>query len=295
MEENKLIKQTEKTFESIKHIDENGVEFWYARELMNTLEYTKWGNFKNVIIKAIQSCKNSNMNVFDHFAEVGKTVPMPSGAKPKIIEDFKLTRYACYLIAQNGSPTKKQIALAQTYFAVQTRKQEITEEEYKRLPEDERRMYNRRIVIDRNKILYRAAQDAGVIDYSKFTNFGYKGLYNNETAEDIHRRKNLKPNESILDYMGSEELGANIFRITQTEAKLRNDKINNEDDACITHYTVGKTVRKAIEELGGTMPENLPTPEKSIKQLEKEEKQEEKRRKALNNLSSKPKLNNKNK
>lgn len=290
MEENKLIKQTEQTFESIKHIDENGVEFWYARELMITLEYTKWGNFKNVIIKAIQSCKNSNINAFDHFAEVGKTVPMPSGARPKIIEDFKLTRYACYLIAQNGSPTKKQVALAQTYFAVQTRKQEITEEEYKKLPEDERRKYNRKIVKDRNTILYAAAQEAGVTHYGKFTNYGYKGLYNGETENDIHRRKGLKEKESILDYMGSEELGANIFRITQTEAKLRNDKVNNEDDACITHYTVGKTVRKAIEELGGTMPENLPTPEKSIQQLEKEEREEKRKLKALNKLAPKKKL-----
>ena len=284
MEENKLIKQTAQTFEGIKHIDENGMEFWYARELMITLEYTKWGNFKNVIIKAIQSCENSNINAFDHFAEVGKTVPMPSGARPKVIEDFRLTRYACYLIAQNGSPTKKQIALAQTYFAVQTRKQEITEEEYKKLPEDERRKYNRKIVKDRNTILYAAAQEAGV------TNYGYKGLYNGETEDDIHKRKGLNEKESILDYMGSEELGANIFRITQTEAKLRNDKVNNEDDACITHYTVGKTVRKAIEELGGTMPENLPTPEKSIQQLEKEEREEKRKLKALNKLASKKKL-----
>lgn len=290
MEENKLIEQTEQTFESIRHIDENGVEFWYARELMITLEYTKWGNFKNVIIKAIQSCENSNMNAFDHFAEVGKTVPMPSGAKPKIIEDFRLTRYACYLIAQNGSPTKKQIALAQTYFAVQTRKQEITEEEYKKLPEDERRKYNRKIVKDRNTILYAAAQEAGVANYGKFTNYGYKGLYNGETEDDIHRRKGLKEKESILDYMGSEELGANIFRITQTEAKLRNDKVNNEYDACITHYTVGKTVRKAIEELGGTMPENLPTPEKSIQQLEKEEREEKRKLKILNKLATRKKF-----
>ena len=293
MEENKLIKETEKTFESIKHVDENGVEFWYARELMIVLEYKQWRRFEQVIERAKEACKNSNISIDDHFADVGKIVR--AGATNKDIGDIKLTRYACYLIAQNGDSRKKAIALAQTYFAVQTRKQEITEEEYKKLPEDERRLYNRKLVKDRNKVLYAAAQNAGVTNYGKFTNFGYKGLYNNETEADIHRRKGLKPNESILDYMGSEELGANIFRITQTEAKLRNDNVNNEDDACITHYTVGKTVRKAIEELGGTMPENLPTPEKSIKQLEKEERQEEKRRKALNNLSSKPKLNNKHK
>ena len=293
MEENKLIKETEKTFESIKHVDENGVEFWYARELMIVLEYKQWRRFEQVIERAKEACKNSNISIDDHFADVGKIVR--AGATNKDIGDIKLTRYACYLIAQNGDSRKKAIALAQTYFAVQTRKQEITEEEYKKLPEDERRLYNRKLVKDRNKVLYAAAQNAGVNNYGKFTNFGYKGLYNNETEADIHRRKGLKPNESILDYMGSEELGANIFRITQTEAKLRNDNVNNEDDACITHYTVGKTVRKAIEELGGTMPENLPTPEKSIKQLEKEERQEEKIRKALNNLSSKPKLNNKHK
>ena len=293
MEENKLIKETEKTFESIKHVDENRVEFWYARELMIVLEYKQWRRFEQVIERAKEACKNSNISIDDHFADVGKIVR--AGATNKDIGDIKLTRYACYLIAQNGDSRKKAIALAQTYFAVQTRKQEITEEEYKKLPEDERRLYNRKLVKDRNKVLYAAAQNAGVTNYGKFTNFGYKGLYNNETEADIHRRKGLKPNESILDYMGSEELGANIFRITQTEAKLRNDNVNNEDDACITHYTVGKTVRKAIEELGGTMPENLPTPEKSIKQLEKEERQEEKRRKALNNLSSKPKLNNKHK
>lgn len=289
MEENKIIKQTEQTFESIKHIDENGVEFWYARELMEALGYKKWGNFKNVIIKAMIACENSKISTKDCFADVGKSIISGKG-KEDIIEDYMLTRYACYLIAQNGDPRKKAIALAQTYFAVQTRKQEITEEEYKKLPEDERRKYSRKIVKDRNKILYAVAQSAGVINYGKFTNYGYKGLYNGETEKDIHKRKGLKEKESILDYMGSEELGANIFRITQTEAKLRNDNIDNEDDACLTHYTVGKTVRKAIEELGGTMPENLPTPEKSIKQLEKEERAEKRKLKALNKLAPKKKL-----
>ncbi len=270
MSENELIKITEKTFEDIKHVDENGLEYWYARELMTTLGYAKWGNFKGVITKAIQSCENSNMSVFDHFAEVGKTVPMPSGAKPKIIEDYKLSRYACYLIAQNGNPTKKQIALAQTYFAVKTRQQELTEEEYKQLPEDERRLYNRRIVTDRNKYLFDTAKSSGVKNYGKFNNAGYKGLYNGETAEDIAKRKGLKNGQPILDYMGSAELGANIFRITQTDALLKDNKVNTEDEACDTHNRVGKAVRKAIKEVGGTMPEDLPTPEKSIKELEKE-------------------------
>lgn len=272
MSENEIILKTEKTFEDIKHTDENGNEYWYARELMIALEYSKWGNFKGVISKAIQSCENSNISVFDHFAKTGKTVPMPSGAKPKIIEDYKLSRYACYLIAQNGSPTKKQIALAQTYFAVKTRQQELTEEEYKLLSEDERRLYNRTIVKNRNKYLFDTAKSSGVKDYGKFNNAGYKGLYNGETAEDIAKRKGLKNNQPILDYMGSAELGANIFRITQTDALLKDNNVNNETDACNTHNKVGKAVRKAIAEVGGTMPENLPTPEKSVKELEKEKK-----------------------
>ncbi len=272
MSENELILKTEKTFEEIKHIDEDGNEYWYARELMLSLGYTKWGNFKGVISKAIQSCENSNMSVIDHFAEVGKTVPMPSGAKPKIIEEYKLSRYACYLIAQNGSPTKKQIALAQTYFAVKTRERELTEEQYQQLSEDERRLYNRITVKNRNKYLFDTAKASGVKDYAKFNNAGYKGLYNGETAEDIAKRKGLNEKQAILDYMNSEELGANIFRITQTDALLKSNKVDTEKEACITHNKVGKAVRETIKKLGGTMPENLPTPEKSIKELEKEKK-----------------------
>lgn len=274
MSENELILKTEKTFEEIKHIDEDGNEYWYARELMLSLGYTKWGNFKGVISKAIQSCENSNMSVIDHFAEVGKTVPMPSGAKPKIIEEYKLSRYACYLIAQNGSPTKKQIALAQTYFAVKTRERELTEEQYQQLSEDERRLYNRITVKNRNKYLFDTAKASGVKDYAKFNNAGYKGLYNGETAEDIAKRKGLNEKQAILDYMNSEELGANIFRITQTDALLKSNKVDTEKEACITHNKVGKAVRETIKKLGGTMPENLPTPEKSIKELETEKKKE---------------------
>lgn len=274
MSENELILKTERTFEEIKHIDEDGNEYWYARELMLSLGYTKWGNFKGVISKAIQSCENSNMSVIDHFAEVGKTVPMPSGAKPKIIEEYKLSRYACYLIAQNGSPTKKQIALAQTYFAVKTRERELTEEQYQQLSEDERRLYNRITVKNRNKYLFDTAKASGVKDYAKFNNAGYKGLYNGETAEDIAKRKGLNEKQAILDYMNSEELGANIFRITQTDALLKSNKVDTEKEACITHNKVGKAVRETIKKLGGTMPENLPTPEKSIKELEKEKKKE---------------------
>lgn len=268
---NSIENYKEKMFEDIKHIDENGNEYWEARELMPLLEYSKWENFHKVIDRAKIACKLSKIDVDDHFPEVRKTVPMPSGAKPKEIIDYKLSRYACYLIVQNANPKKKSVALGQTYFAVQTRKQEITELEYANMSEDERRLYTRINVNNKNKILAYRVKQAGVNNFGKFNNYGYKGLYNGETAKDIAKRKNLDNSEDILDYMGSEELGANLFRITQTEAKLKKDNINNEHDACSTHYTVGKTVRKAIQELGGTMPEELPTPKKSIKELEKEE------------------------
>lgn len=286
MEENKLIKETEKTFESIKHIDENGVEFWYARELMVALGYTKWGNFKNVISKAKETCEGSSINVFEHFADVGRVLKVGNNADMPI-DDIKLTRYACYLVAQNGDPRKKAVALAQTYFAVQTRKQELTEEEYKRLSEDEKRLYNRKTVSDRNKYLFDTAKISGVKNYGKFNNAGYMGLYNGETAEAIRKRKGLNEKQEILDYMGSAELGANIFRITQTDELLKTNKVNNENEACETHNRVGKAVRKAIKDLGGTMPEDLPTPEKSIKELQREEKR---KLKALNKLTKAKKL-----
>lgn len=260
-------------FETIKHIDENGIEFWYARELMPLLEYSKWGNFKNVISKAMIACENSNISVSECFSEVGKTSKMPNGGK-KYVEDYdyKLTRYACYLITQNGNPTKKQIALAQTYFAVQTRKQELTEQEYEGLSENERRLYTRQNVRDKNKYLYKTAQESGVNNYGKFTNYGYKGLYNGESASDIKARKGIKGNEDILDYMGSTELAANLFRITQTDEVLKNKKIHDEEEACLTHHDVWQAVRQTIKRIGGTMPEDLPTPKQSIKQIEEESK-----------------------
>ncbi len=247
MEENKLIKQTEQTFESIKHTDENGVEFWYARELMITLEYKKWGNFKNVISKAKEACKGSNFSISEHFADVGRVLKVGNNADMPI-DDMKLTRYACYLVAQNGDPRKKQVALAQTYFAIQTRKQELTEEEYKRLSEDEKRLYNRKTVSNRNKYLFDTAKASGVKNYGKFNNAGYMGLYNGETAEAIRKRKGLNEKQEILDYMGSAELGANIFRITQTDELLKNNNVHSEIEACQTHNKVGKAVRKAIKD-----------------------------------------------
>lgn len=284
MSENELIIKTEKTFEDIKHIDENGNEYWYARELMSALGYKDWRYFDAVIEKAMISCENSNMPVIDHFVVDNKIVEAGVATKPK--KDYILTRYACYLIAQNANPRLKVVALAQTYFAVKTRQQEITEEEYKKLSEDERRLYNRQIIKDRNKYLFDTAKSSGVKDYGKFNNAGYKGLYNGETAEDIAKRKGLKDGQPILDYMGSAELGANIFRITQTDALLKDNNVSTESEACNTHNRVGKAVRKTIEELGGTMPEKLPTPQKSVKELEKEKKKQlklaEKNNKKLN-------------
>ncbi|MFR7544584.1 MAG: DNA damage-inducible protein D [Clostridia bacterium] len=269
MSENEIIKLTEKTFEDIKHIDKDGNEFWYARELMLTLGYKDWRYFDAVIEKAKTACKNSGMLDTDHFVVNNKMVE--AGVAIKSIKDYILNRYACYLIAQNANPRLKAVALAQTYFAVKTRQQEITEEEYKQLSEDEKRIYNRNLAKERNSSLFDIAQKSGVENFGKFNNAGYLGLYE-ETAKEIKSRKGLGRGQDILDYMGSEELGANIFRITQTEAKLKKANIDNEDLACATHNYVGKAVRRTIKELGGTMPEDLPTPKKSIKELEKEKK-----------------------
>lgn len=268
---NTIEEYKEKTFEEIKHIDELGNEYWEARELMVALEYSKWEHFAKVINKAKISCKLSNMNVEDHFPVKGKIVK--SGATTKEVIDYKLSRYACYLIVQNASPVRhKSVALGQTYFAVQTRKMEITQQEYSKLSEDEKRLYTRINVKNKNKYLFDTAKKAGVNNYAKFNDYGYKGLYNGETAKQIANRKGIDPEkEDILDYMGSTELAANLFRITQTDEVLKNRNINNEDDACRRHHTVGQAVRQTIKKIGGTMPEKLPTPEKSIKELEKEE------------------------
>ena len=264
-----LEKNNNKTFEDIKHIDEDGVEFWYGRELQNVLDYKEWRKFENVIKKAKQACENSYIEVSDHFVGTDKMVQIGSGAERKQ-NDYKLSRYACYLIAQNGDSRKKVIALAQTYFATQTRKQELTEKEYSSLTEDEKRFYQRDLTRKGNYTLNQTAKKAGVKNFDKFHNAGYKGLYNGETADDIAKRKGLRYREDILDNMGSEELAANLFRITQTESRLKRDKVDTEKNACNTHNKIGKIVRKAIKEAGGTMPEDLPTPKKSLKQLEKE-------------------------
>ena len=240
---------TNETFEDIKHIDENGIEFWYARELMHILQYSNWQNFEKIINKAKISCENSNINVLDHFTDINKMVQIGSGAERKQ-QDYELTRYACYLIAQNGDSRKKVIALAQTYFAVQTRKQEITEKEYSMLTEDEKRFYQRNLTKKGNYSLNQTAKKAGVKNFDKFHNSGYKGLYNGETADDIAKRKGLRYREDILDNMGSDELIANLFRISQTEQRLKRDKVDTEKQACDTHNKIGKIVRKAIKEAG---------------------------------------------
>ena len=259
------------SFEDIKHFNEFGEEYWYARELQKVLDYKEWRKFEGVIEKAKIACENSGISGFEHFGGTDKTIKMPKGAE-KTVLDYKLTRYACYLIAQNGDSRKKVIALAQTYFAIQTRKQELTEKEYSMLSEDEKRFYQRNLTRKGNYTLNQTAKQAGVKNFDKFHNAGYKGLYNGETADDIAKRKGLRYREDILDNMGSDELIANLFRISQTEQRLRKDNIQGEKEACLTHNKIGKIVRNAIKEAGGTMPEELPTPEKSLKQLEKEKK-----------------------
>ncbi len=262
---------TQKTFESIKHIDENGAEFWLARELQKALEYAQWRRFQESVERAKTACEASGLEVADHFADVGKMVDLGSGSQREI-SDIKLSRYACYLIVMNGDPRKEVIALGQTYFAVKTRQQEIADN-VAQLSEDDKRLAIRDEVTIRNKFLASSAKAAGVVtpaDYAVFQNRGYQGLYNGLGMKDIHKRKGLKKNEQILDHMGATELAANLFRITQTDDKLRRENIKGKEQANETHYAVGKKVRQTIAELGGTMPENLPTPEKSAKVLKKE-------------------------
>lgn len=268
-------------FENIKHINEYEQEFWYARELQKVLEYTEWRNFLKIVEKAKSACEASKNNVLDHFVDVNKIVHL--GVADREIQDIVLSRYACYLIVMNGDSRKEIIALGQTYFAVKTRQQEL-QEDYSILTEEQRRITIRNELISHNKSLAEAAQQTGITtprDYAIFQNKGYQGLYGGLGAKEIHKRKNLKKSEKILDHMGSTELAANLFRATQTDEKIRRENITGKDEANKTHYEVGKKVRKTIEELGGTMPEDLPTPDKSIKQIEKEQKKLENKQKSL--------------
>ena len=267
----KIKNYEEKTFEDIKHIDEYGNEYWEARELQKALEYIDWRKFENVIQKAKKSCEKSYYKVYEHFVGADKLSKRANNAET-IISDYKLSRYACYLIVQNGDPRKEVIALGQTYFAIQTRKQEISEKEYIELSENEKRFYNRNITKRGNYQLNQVAKKAGVKNFDQFHNAGYRGLYNGESAADIAKRKKLRYREDILDNMGSDELAANIFRISQTKQKIENENIQGEKNATNTHYKIGKNVRKFIAQNGGTMPEKFPTPKKSLKELEKEKK-----------------------
>jgi len=264
-------KYSQKIFEDIRRITDDGIEFWYGRELQQVLEYTEWRNFSKVVDKAKIACENSKQLVSNHFVDVNNMVQLGSGAQREI-EDIMLTRYACYLIVQNSDPRKEIVALGQTYFAVKTREREI-EEKFEQLTEEEKRLAIRNELRGHNKSLAEAAQMAGVKtpkDYGIFQNKGYQGLYGGLGAKDIYNRKNLKGNQKILDHMGSTELAANLFRATQTDEKLRRENIRGKEKANQTHYKVGAKVRQTIEELGGTMPEDLSTPEKGIKQIEKE-------------------------
>ena len=267
-----LTTYSEQTFESIKHINEAGQEYWLARELQPVLDYARWENFEKAIERAQKACLNTGFDVDDHFREATKMVELGSGAE-RAIPDFELSRYACYLIVMNGDPSKEVIAVGQTYFAVKTRQQELIEN-YEELTEDQKRLAIRNEMKRHNAALADAAHDAGVIepiDYAIFQNYGYMGLYGGLKAQDIKERKGLKKSQNILDHMGSTELAANLFRATQTEEKLRRDNIQGKENANRTHMEVGKKVRQTIKELGGTMPEDLPTPEKSVQQIEREQ------------------------
>jgi len=256
-------------FENIKNIDENGNEYWSARDLQEALSYVKWDKFSKVIEKAKISCESSDFNISEHFLQVGKMIDLANGAMREI-EDIQLSRYACYLIVQNADARKKVVALGQTYFAIQTRKQELAEE-FPRLSEDEKRLKLRSEMKTHNKMLAAAAKDAGVetrIDYAIFQNHGYKGLYGGLGNKDIKSKKGLSEKKDLLDHMGSTELAANLFRATQTEEKLRRENIQGKHKANDTHFEVGRKVRETIEDLGGTMPEELPLHE-DVKKVER--------------------------
>lgn len=281
MTEKHITEKHHATFDGLRHFDENGNEFWLARQLAKILEYSEYRHFLPVVERARQACLKSNRDPLDHFEDILELVEIGSGARREL-PDVRLSRYACYLIVQNGDPSKTVIANGQTYFALQTRRQELADDEkFALLSEDEKRLAIRNELAQHNKYLAAAARDAGVessLDYAIFQDHGYRGLYGGMTARDIHARKGLKKSQKILDHMGSTELAANLFRATQTEEKLRREEIRGKQRANQTHFEVGRKVRQTIEELGGTMPEALPTPEQSVKQLENAKKKLEKKK-----------------
>jgi DNA-damage-inducible protein D len=270
-----IAQQHHATFEGIRQFGADGNEFWSARDLAPLLEYQDWRNFMQVVDKARIACAQSGKRPDDHFGDATKMVPIGSGAQ-RPVPDVHLSRYACYLVVQNGDPSKPVIANGQTYFATQTRRQELADDKkFAQLSEDEKRLAIRNELATHNKHLAAAAKEAGVessLDYAIFQDHGYKGLYGGLGNKEIHARKGLKKSQKILDHMGSTELAANLFRATQTEEKLRRDQVGGKSQANQTHYEVGRKVRQTIQELGGTMPENLPKPESSIQQLESAKK-----------------------
>jgi DNA-damage-inducible protein D len=280
----RLTKKSVTLFESIKEVDNNGNEYWNSRKLARVLDYSDYRNFVTVIGKAKEACQNSGNAIEDHFGDFTEMVTIGSGAE-RPVDSVKLSRYACYLIVQNADPSKTIVAQGQTYFAIQTRIAEVQQmKEYQELSsEEEKRLFLRTELQKHNSQLASTAKDAGVIDsrdYAIFQNYGYQGLYGGMTAKEIHIKKGLKKSQKILDHMGSTELAANLFRATQTEEKLRRENIKGKHEANMTHYEVGAKVRQTIKELGGTMPEDLPTAE-SIKAVEK------KKQKLLNSKQEK--------
>lgn len=260
-----------KSFEEIKQLTEYGIEYWSARDLQKPLGYEKWENFSKVIDKAMLACDVAGFDVKDHFPGVRKMVEIGSETKRKVL-DYNLSRYACYLIVQNGDPRKEQIALGQTYFAIQTYRQELNDK-YNQLAEDKKRLLLRGDIKQMNQLLVEAAKGAGIIsneEYAIFQNRGYQGLYGGLSVADIHYKKQLGERDKILDFMGSEEMIANLFRISQTQSKITREDIRSKELASYAHFTVGKEVREAIMRLGGVMPEDLPTPQKGIVELERE-------------------------
>ena len=276
---NQVTNQHHKTFENIRQYSKEGREFWSARDLLPILEYSSWDKFKAVIRKAIKACDNSDISSADHFSQVGKMVTIGSKAERHISDyDYHLSRYACYLVVQNGDPTKPVIANGQTYFALQARRQELADDlAFQQLDENKKRVFLRHELKEHNKQLVEAANQAGVesgLDFAIFQNHGYKGLYGGLDAKGIQQKKGLKKSQPILDYMGSTELAANLFRATQAEEKLRRDGTKGKQRANQLHREVGAKVRRTIKELGGTMPEDLPTPKTSTKALEKQHKKQ---------------------